>query len=171
MKNAKEQKAPTSRRGGLGQFDASLEVSEIHFPSFFLCPGHHKLNECLYVCCVVLQSANAQDGREYRMALARTRQAVAIHRALGFFNSNNTARAMVELRRALHENSVCRSPLLNTQHEAAQLQQLYRLHLENTAQPADFATLLQLRTLLDLDFDVAEKMERDVMEQESAYII
>lgn len=105
------------------------------------------------------------------MALARTRQAVAVHRAIGFAASNNTARAMVELRRALHENSVCRSPMLNTQHDAAQLQILYRLHLENTAQPADFATLLQLRTLLDLDFDVAEKIETEVMEQGSAYSI
>ena len=105
------------------------------------------------------------------MALARTRQAVAVHRAIGFLSGNDTARAMVELRRALHENSVCRSPLLNTQHEVEHLQQLYRLHLENTAQPADFATLLQLRTLLDLDFDVAEKIEKDVMEQGAAYSI
>lgn len=105
------------------------------------------------------------------MALARTRQVVSVHRAIGFLYTGNTARAMVELRRALHENSVCRAPLLNTQHEAEQLQQLYRLHLHNTAQPADFATLLQLRTMLDLDYEVAEKIEKEVLEEGSAYSI
>lgn len=105
------------------------------------------------------------------MALARTRQAVAVHRAVGFLHTGNTARAMVELRRALHENSVCRAPLLNTQHGAEEMQQLYRLHLQHTAQPADFAILLQLRTMLDLDFEVAEKLERELMEEGSAYSI
>lgn len=112
-----------------------------------------------------------QDGREYKMALSRTRQAVAIHRAIGFLNTKNTARAMVELRRALHENSVCRAPLVNAQHDTQQLQELYRLHLENSSVPPDFGILLQLRTLLDLDFDLAEKIEREVMEQGSAYNI
>ena len=48
------------------------------------------------------------------MALARTRQAVATSRALGFMRTGDVARALVELRRALHENSICRAPLLNT---------------------------------------------------------
>lgn len=50
------------------------------------------------------------------MALARTRQATAVHRAVGFMAAGSPTRAMVELRRALHENSVCRAPLLNTNH-------------------------------------------------------
>ena len=79
------------------------------------------------------------------MALARTRQAVAVHRAIGFMNTGNTARAMVELRRALHENSACRAPLVNPQHSAGELSELYRLHLQNSPVPADFAVLLQLR--------------------------
>lgn len=79
------------------------------------------------------------------MALARTRQAVAVHRAIGFLNAANTARAMVELRRALHENSVCRAPLINAKLGQTELQTLYRVHLENAPVPADFATLLQLR--------------------------
>jgi hypothetical protein len=79
------------------------------------------------------------------MALARTRQAVAVHRAIGFMSTANTARAMVELRRALHENSACRAPLVNVQHEARQLSELYRMHLQNSPVPADFAVLLQLR--------------------------
>lgn len=105
------------------------------------------------------------------MALARTRQSVAVHRAIGFLNGHNVARAMVEIRRALHENSVCRSPVLNSQLEATDLAKLYRLHLENTAAPADFATLLQLRTMLDLDFDEAERIEKEVMEQGAMYSI
>lgn len=105
------------------------------------------------------------------MALARTRQAVAVHKAIGFLHSNNIARAMVELRRALHENSVCRAPVLSSQLGKDQIEGLYRMHLQQTSPPADFAVLLQLRTMLDLDFDVAEKLERDVMEQGSAYSI
>ena len=147
-------------KNNISTFDGVLEVIQLKFDHSFSAlfslnfPRNvHLLTPCMHSQCP-LQTANAQDGREYRMALARTRQAVAIHRAIGFLNSSNTARAMVELRRALHENSVCRLPLLNTQHEGVQLQQLYRLHLENTAQPADFATLLQLRTLLDIEFNL-----------------
>lgn len=47
------------------------------------------------------------------MALARARQATAVHRALGFMKAGSNTRSMVEIRRALHENSVCRSPLLS----------------------------------------------------------
>lgn len=111
------------------------------------------------------------DGREYRMALARTRQAVSVQRAVGFLNAGNIARSMVELRRALHENSICRAPLINTSHSQTELQQLYKMHLRNSTVPSDFATLLQLRTLLHLDFEEAEKIERDIMEQSSAYNI
>jgi hypothetical protein len=53
--------------------------------------------------------------------------------------------AHVEVRRALHQNSMCRAPLLNTQHSKAELAALYRLHLEQAEVPADFGTLLQLR--------------------------
>jgi hypothetical protein len=119
-----------------------------------------------------MQGANADsNSKEYRMALARTRQAMAVHKALGFMQTGNAPRAMVEVRRALHENSVCRAPVLNSQYTRRELQGLYRLHLQNAPVPADFATLLQLRTLLDLDFDEAERIEKELMEQGSAYSI
>lgn len=105
------------------------------------------------------------------MALARTRQAMAVHRALGFMNSGSSTRAMVEIRRALHENSVCRSPLLGKSHTKSELEALYRLHLENAEPPTDFATLLQLRSLLDLGFEEAEQIEAEVMRQGAAYSI
>lgn len=107
---------------------------------------------------------------EYKMALARTRQATAIHRAIGFLNTGSRARAHVEVRRALHQNSLCRAPLLNTGHSKAELAELYRLHLQQSEVPADFGTLLQLRALLDLDFEDAERIEREVAEQ-SAFSI
>jgi len=51
----------------------------------------------------------------------------------------------VEIRKALHQNSLCRAPLLNVQHSKAELAELYRLHLQQSEVPADFGTLLQLR--------------------------
>lgn len=51
----------------------------------------------------------------------------------------------MEVRRALHQNSMCRAPLLSTQHSKAELAELYRLHLQQAEVPADFGTLLQLR--------------------------
>lgn len=105
------------------------------------------------------------------MALARTRQATAVHRAIGFMNAGSSTRAMVELRRALHENSVCRSPLLSKNHSKKELENLYRLHLQNAEVPSDFATLLQLRAMLQLDFEEAERIEAEVMQQGAAYSI
>ncbi|KAI7840997.1 hypothetical protein COHA_005225 [Chlorella ohadii] len=104
------------------------------------------------------------------MALARTRQATAIHRAIGFLNTGERARAHVEVRRALHQNSVCRAPLLNTQHSKSELMELYRLHLQQSDMPTDFGTLLQLRALLDLDFEDAEFIEKE-MAQGSTFSI
>ncbi|KAL4854375.1 hypothetical protein ACK3TF_004891 [Chlorella vulgaris] len=115
-------------------------------------------------------AASAELDPEYRMALARTRQATAIHRAIGFLNTGSRARAHVEVRRALHQNSMCRAPLLSTQHSKAELAELYRLHLQQAEVPADFGTLLQLRALLDLDFEDAERIEQEVAEQ-SAFSI
>lgn len=110
-------------------------------------------------------AATSELDPEYRMALARTRQATAIHRAIGFLNTGSRARAHVEVRRALHQNSLCRAPLLSTQHSKADLCELYRLHLQQAEVPADFGTLLQLRALLDMDFEEAETIEREVAEQ------
>jgi hypothetical protein len=52
--------------------------------------------------------------------------------------------AMVELHRALDENAVCRSPLLDGHQSRAELRDLYKLHLLNTPVPHSFATLLQV---------------------------
>ncbi|PRW61197.1 diacylglycerol kinase gamma isoform X1 [Chlorella sorokiniana] len=117
------------------------------------------------------QAATAAElDPEYKMALARTRQATAIHRAIGFLNTGERARAHVEVRRALHQNSVCRAPLLNTQHSKGELMELYRLHLQQSDMPTDFGTLLQLRALLDLDFEDAEFIEKE-MAQGSTFSI
>ena len=112
-----------------------------------------------------------ESNSQYRMALARTRQAVAVHRAIASMNAGNVSRTMVEIRRALHENSMCRAPLLNNEWSRADRVALYRVHVQNTSVPPDFATSLQLRTLLDIDFDDAENIEREIMEQGSAYSI
>lgn len=51
----------------------------------------------------------------------------------------------MEVRRALHQNSVCRAPLLSAGHSRSELRELYRLHLQQSDMPTDFGTLLQLR--------------------------
>lgn len=111
------------------------------------------------------------DGREYKMALARTRQAVAVHKAMQFNEQGNPARAMVELRRALQENSIVREPLLNARYEKQEVMDLYQMHLQNSEVPAKFSTLLQLRELLDIDGQTAEALEAEVMQSGSAFSI
>lgn len=105
----------------------------------------------------------AEDPMTYKMALARTRQAIFVQKAIGFMNIGSPARAMVELDRALKANAICRSPLLNTYHSKDEIDSLYRLHIRNSDQPPKFPTLLQLREMLDIDADAAEKMEMDIL--------
>jgi hypothetical protein len=56
-----------------------------------------------------------------------------------------TRSAMVELHRALDENAICRSPLLDGHQTRSELRDLYKLHLLNTEFPHSFAVLLQVR--------------------------
>ncbi|KAI8467589.1 MAG: hypothetical protein J3K34DRAFT_523577 [Monoraphidium minutum] len=111
------------------------------------------------------------DPRAYQMALARTRQALDVQKAVAYMKAGEPSRAMVELHRALEENAVCRSPLLDGHQTRADLRDLYRLHLLNTAAPYNFATLLQLRELLGVGVDEAETLERDVVEAGAAFSI
>jgi hypothetical protein len=52
-----------------------------------------------------------------------------------------------------------------------QLVGLYKLHIENTEVPPNFAVLLQLRQMLGLDADTAEQIEADVLRQSQAFSI
>lgn len=111
------------------------------------------------------------DLRDYKVALARTRQAVHTHNAIVFMNAGNPARALVELKRALYENQLVREPLLTAQLERQDLMGLYRLHLLNSEVPPDFATLLQLRELFALSDDEAERLEKELMGSGSLFSI
>lgn len=111
------------------------------------------------------------DPRAYQLALARTRQALDVQRAVAYMKAGEPSRAMVELHRALEENSVCRSPLLDGHQTRADLRDLYKLHLLNTPPPAGFATLLQLRELLGLGVQEAEGIELEVTEAGAAFSI
>lgn len=111
------------------------------------------------------------DPKAYQMALARTRQALDVQKAVSYMKSGEPSRAMVELHRALDENAVCRSPLLDGHQTREELRDLYKLHLLNTAVPHSFATLLQLRELLGLSAQEAEDIEVLVLETGSAFSI
>lgn len=52
-----------------------------------------------------------------------------------------------------------------------QLVGLYKLHIENTEVPPNFAVLLQLRQMLGLDADTAEQIEDTVLHQSQAFSI
>lgn len=105
-----------------------------------------------------------QDPRAYTMALARTRQAIYVQRSIGFMNTGNPARALVEVERALKENAICRSPLLSLRYSDEEIGKLFRLHLQNSDFPPEYATLLQLREMLNIDPDDADRIEMEVME-------
>lgn len=51
------------------------------------------------------------------------------------------------------------------------MQGLYRLHLEHTELPPNYAQLLQLRDMLDLDKGEAEQLEADVMANAATFSI
>lgn len=112
-----------------------------------------------------------QDPRSYQRALARTRQAAAVSKALAFLKTGEPARAYMELGRALSENSICRSPLLDGHHSKAELVEIYKLHLQNAEVPPNFATLLQLQEMLGLNQDEAENLELEVMQTPGAFSI
>ncbi|KAK9805948.1 hypothetical protein WJX73_007761 [Symbiochloris irregularis] len=117
-----------------------------------------------------LGSSNIQS-KEYKMALARTRQHVSIQKALQLQRQAIPARAEVELQRALAENAVCRAPLLAANYTKEQMLGLYKLHLENTELPPNYAQLLQLRDMLELDAAEAEQLEEDVMSNAAQFSI
>ncbi len=112
-----------------------------------------------------------QDPRSYQRALARTRQAAHVTKALAFLKAGEPARAYMELGRALSENSICRSPLLDGHHSKEELVELYKLHLKNTEVPPNFATLLQLQEMLGLNQEEADKIELDIMQSPGAFMI
>lgn len=52
-----------------------------------------------------------------------------------------------------------------------QMQGLYKLYLETTELPPNYAHLLQLQDMLDLDKRDAEELEADIMENAAAFSI
>ena len=51
------------------------------------------------------------------------------------------------------------------------MQGLYRLHLECTELPPNYAQLLQLRDMLDLDASEAEQLEAEMMTDAATFSI
>lgn len=114
---------------------------------------------------------NPEDSKEYKAAVARVRQAVSVQKAVGFMDASRPAKAIVELKQALMANGLARGPLLHSRHSKEDHLKLYRLHLENTEVPPDFAVLLQLREMLSISEADAEKLETEVFESGSAFSI
>lgn len=118
-----------------------------------------------------MSQGHHQDSKDYKIAVARTRQAVSVQKAIGFMDASSPAKAIVELKHALEENGVARGPLLSTNTDKHDRLRLYRLHLQNTEMPPNFATLLQLREMLAIPEEDAEQLETDVFETGSAFSI
>ena len=53
----------------------------------------------------------------------------------------------------------------------AQMNNLYCLYVSNTEMPAKYSTLLQLRELLDIKEEEAEKLEQEVLGSSSSFSI
>jgi len=111
------------------------------------------------------------DPKAYQLALARTRQALYVQKAVSYMKAGQPARCLVELHRALDENSICRSPLLDGHQTQEELQDLYKVHLKNTQVPPNFAVLLQMREMLGIKPETAEAIEEDVMHADATFSI
>lgn len=119
----------------------------------------------------LLQPSPEQDPRSYQRALARSRQAAYVTKAVAFSKAGEPTRAYMELARALAENSVCRAPLLDGHHSKDELFDLYKLHIKYSEVPSNFATLLQLQEMLALDQEEAEKIELAILQAPGAFSI
>ncbi|KAK9840902.1 hypothetical protein WJX84_009995 [Apatococcus fuscideae] len=106
-----------------------------------------------------------ESAEEYEQALASTRQAVAVLKAIGFMHACDAARTMVELRRAMQQNAIARVPLRQQAHETQELLGLYRTYLRNSEMPAPLDSLRQLQHLLTIQRPEAAKAEQEVMSQ------
>ncbi|KAK9821709.1 hypothetical protein WJX81_000480 [Elliptochloris bilobata] len=114
---------------------------------------------------------NPQESQEYKVALARTRQAVSVQKAIQLKNEGSQARAMVELERALQENSICREPMFSGLHDAREIRELYQMHVRSTTVPPNYAVLLQLRDMLELPARDAEALEAEVLGSGASFSI
>eukprot|EP00210_Caulerpa_lentillifera_P004163 g3969.t1 len=112
-------------------------------------------------------SVEEDDAKIYTSALARTRQAIYAQRAVGFMNTNAPARVVVELERALKENSICRCELVHAQHSQDELQGLYRMYVLNAEVPHDYGVLLQLRELLGISEKAAAEIENNIYKMDA----
>jgi len=112
-----------------------------------------------------------QDSKDFKAAVARTRQAVSVQKAIGFMDASSPAKAIVELKHALEENGIARGPLLTNKYDKNDRLRLYQLHLQNTEVPPNFAILLQLREMLAISEMDAEQLETEVFDSGSAFSI
>lgn len=112
-----------------------------------------------------------QDSKDFKAAVARTRQAVCVQKAIGFMDASSPVKAIVELKHALEENGIARGPLLVSKYDKNDRLRLYRLHLQNTEVPPNFAILLQLREMLAISEADAEQLEVEVFESGGAFSI
>jgi len=112
--------------------------------------------------------------RDYQQALARTRQAIAVQRAVDYNRVRNTQRAVVELQKALKEHEVCRSPVLpNSAGSEQDVDDLYCMALTSLSPrvPPDYGTILELRSVLGMDTARAERLERMALQQPGSFSI
>lgn len=110
------------------------------------------------------------DARQHQRVLAKARQASHINSAAAYNKSGEFTKAMLELAKALAENSVCRAPA-TLPHNKEVMADLYRLHIRYTEQPPSFATLLQLQEMLGLTQEEAERIELELMHCPGAFAI
>eukprot|EP00898_Chlorokybus_atmophyticus_P006114 jgi/Chlat1/6503/Chrsp45S05985 len=105
----------------------------------------------------------AQPSEGYEQALARIRQSTMMDRALAFLRARNDARCVVELDRALEQNSICRTPVMSSIYDQQDLYELYRIKLRTSQDgfPSDFGVLLQLRKMLVISDEDAEVIEEE----------
>eukprot|EP00899_Mesostigma_viride_P012008 jgi/Mesvir1/20808/Mv07910-RA.1 len=117
------------------------------------------------------QAVPAQNSYGYDMALARIRQSTCLDRAFQNMRSRNDIRCLVDLERALEQNSICREPILPGVYSSEEVEEIYRLYLRSTGGPPDFGKLLQLRDMLQLSQVRARALEESVQTDDSSFSI
>jgi hypothetical protein len=112
----------------------------------------------------------SDDPKHHQRVLAKARQATHISSAVSYNRAGEFTKAMLELNKALAENSVCRAPAVLT-YSKAEMENLYRLHIRNTEHPPNFATLLQLQEMLGLSQVEADRIETELLNSPGAFAI
>lgn len=98
-------------------------------------------------------------------------QEAFVRKALAYQRSAETNRCYSQVRNALKENCICRSPLTEGAHPRSELVELYRLFVRMSDVQLAYPLLLQAQEMLGLSHADSEQVELEVLQTPGPFSI